>query len=433
LLGVFLAALGACGCDGDRSTPSSDEDAEPHAPGARPGGDEPGDGERATIRVERAGGQTGMEGSCLLPEVDALSFDADDLAALLAGPHVTTLAERALYSTAPVAGEHGRAVTIAVEAQGEPRIELGCGGVIDQDVELTLSFEQPALDVVVETSVRAFSKAFAVMHAEIDLEVGELLGWPAATPGQEYLLLAVRFEPGGITGTFETGVGYQCGLAVLPAGARCPEWTERQLDPTLEVDSYVPSQVTAAIERFAAVPIAWDDGSTTTLELSVAREPEWACTYQWIETPCPYQLATPLAMRLTTGDGRLDLVLPAKAEVEIAGRLAVGSELCGEAEREGWTEQLSLELGAIVPASVLPAQAEFLRAALPAGSALIVGLNAHARGESMDELRLSFGAIRLGDHAAMVDGVIDATTNGSTLNCYPEQQPIARAALAGSD
>jgi len=186
-----------------------------------------------------------------------------------------------------------------------------------------------------------------------------------------------------------------------------------------------------AIERLAVVPVTWDDGSSTTLALSVETGPDWACSHQWVETPCPYWLATPLRMRVSSGDGRLDLVLPALIEVEVAGASAVGSQ-CGTAEREGWTGALSVEIAAIVPSSAL-AQSAMLLDELPTGSALSVSLIAQARGESIDQLRLRLGAIPLGSDAPELDAVVDATTEGATLNCYPSATAIASAAFGGRD
>ncbi|HTV21797.1 MAG TPA: hypothetical protein VMG12_24070, partial [Polyangiaceae bacterium] len=242
-----MLALMACGADGAS------------APAAKTS--EPVNAERQTIRVSRTDGQTGMEGSCLRVP-DPQPFSPDDVRALVEGTHTTTLAYRAerLAAGASLADAVGLEMTVRVELQGEPRPGRTGGGEscnlrIDQDVEVTLSFDEPALDVVIATEVSAFSSTFAVVQSVLGSDFAEALGLPSRD-----VTLSLAFDESGIDGSFENDV---CGSAVFPANVRCPEWSEVEVDLNDERHGVRPLELLSVIDELSDVPLAWSDGTET--------------------------------------------------------------------------------------------------------------------------------------------------------------------------
>ncbi len=274
-----------------------------------------GNTERQTIRVARRGGQSGMEGSCL-PVPDREPFSADDVRALIAGTRATTLAYRAEQRAPGSSFDDtvGLSMTVKVELEGEPRIDTepfeACVFRIIQDVKVTLSFDEPALDVVIETYADAISATFALVQLELGSNVAEALGLP---PGEVTFSLA--FDASGIEGSFDPYDA--CGRAVFPASVRCPDWSSIEVD----LERHRPglrSRMLSALEGLRDVPLAWGDGTRTTVTLSLAEAPEWACSGAWIETFCPERLTVPASIRAVTADGRLDAQLPAELALDVA-------------------------------------------------------------------------------------------------------------------
>jgi hypothetical protein len=318
----FFLALAACGSESDVS-----------ASGAA-------SSERQTIRVARTNGQTGMEGSCQ-PVPEPRPFSADDVRALIEGTRTTTLAyrvERRLPGSS-IDDAVGLPMTVEVELRGEPRMDPEvferCNVRIDQDVEVTLSLDEPALDVVIETTASAFSSTFATAQLQVGGNVSAALGLP---PG-DVTTFTLAFDESGMKGTFEQVDA--CGRAVFPASVRCPDWSLVEVDLDSERDGF-RARLLSALEELGDVPLEWGDGTQTTLAVSLAEAPEWACSGDWVETFCPERLAMPLSIRVVTADGRLDAELPAQLSVQVATEASATDASCGFARTAGEIEGLSI-------------------------------------------------------------------------------------------
>jgi hypothetical protein len=281
------------------------------------------DPERETICVAREGGQTGMEGSCL-PRPEPKSFPVEAARALIEGTHTTTLAYRPKPRTLDAAADDvvGLPMTVRVELEGDAQVidraaSSDCGFRIRQDVKVTLSFDDPKLDLVIDTIADAFSSTFAVVVRELGSDVAEALGLP---PSEATLALA--FHANGIEGSIDSHDD-SCGAAVFPADARCPEWTEIEVDLDRERDGFRPRDALSDFEELDDVPLRWSDGSETTVALMLVEPPGWACSREWIETFTPESLAMLVVVRAVTADGRLDVELPAELTVAVSTEASV--------------------------------------------------------------------------------------------------------------
>jgi hypothetical protein len=307
--GLVLAGS-AAGCSADSPGDAPVEDGAPAPEGSG----------RTTIRVVAEGGQTGGEGGCADVGKPTLDFSADDVQALVAGPHQTTLAYRPFLQRPQAAdagstAELARAVTVSVRFLGEPQSAIVCGGAqLRQDVEVTLAFEQPALDLIIEGRLIAFSAEFAWLAEEVHLEpaVVEALQLPCVERPTGASALSIGFTPRGPQAVY-TACG---GTVVIPSDTPCEGPTQPELDLDRPVHGVRPGDVLqTALQELSALgplPVQWDDGASTTLSVRVEDEPRHVCGTPRTVIGVPlgaYQTA-PMRVHVTTGDGRVDLSLP---------------------------------------------------------------------------------------------------------------------------
>ena len=403
MLGAFCLSCGS-------AEPPADPEA---ARGAEP--------ERETIRVEHAGGQTGMEGTCLaVPEPE--EFSGEEVRALLEGERASTLAFRpALRSIEEPDGDvDGIPMTVIVESQGEARVRNGdwgesCGLVIQQDVVVTLRFNEPALDIIIEGTADAFSRTFAVLQREVGADVAEALGLPPLG-----YTLSIAFESDGPHGTFEAGD--YCGLTVFPARTHCPEWNEVEVALDRDRDGFRPRDALSALGEMSNLPLRWDDGTETTLSVTVVEGPEWACSGSWVETYCPENLYMPMSVRVTTGDGRIDSEMPAQLSLSVTTEASAGFDGCGLGETPGQIEDLGLFVEGVVPDAAL---GDGLIAPDTNSVSLEVNVWKSPATGTHTELRLYRAEL----HEAALAPPIDATVNAAGASCVSYAgDPIATAA-----
>ncbi len=303
------------GC-GNESAPGESDSASSDAPS------------RESIRVARQGGQTGMEGSCL-PVPAPAPFSAADVRELIEGMRATTLAYRPdQRSIRAASGDAvGVPMIVAVELQGEPKVldpdqGEGCNLRIQQDVVVTLSFDEPPLDVVIETTAYAFGGDFAIIQPTLGGDVAEALGMSGAG-----VTLSLSFNKNGMEGTIDAHDG--CGEAVFPASAHCSDWTRIEVELDRERDGFSPRDALAEFGELGAVPLRWSDGDQTTLSVALTEPPAWACSGEWVETFRPERLEMPISVRMVTADGRLDAELPAELTVEVSTQLSAQAATSG--------------------------------------------------------------------------------------------------------
>jgi len=329
-LPALVALVGACGSSEEPKCRSSDA-------------------ARETICVARRGGQTGMEGSCL-PVPVPRPFSAERVRALIEGAHGTTLAYRPAGSRLgdSMNASNGVPLTVVVELQGEPQIieAVGdnCNLRIVQDVQVTLRLDDPALDVVIETTAHAFSSHFVMVQEELDGTVASALGLPP-----KKVTLSMAFDVNGLGGTIEAND--DCGAAVFPAGARCPEWTSLEVDLGSERNGFDPHDALPRLYDLADVPLRWLNAPATTLSVELSDVPGFACSNAWIETFGPETLEAPVSIRVTTADGSIAAELPAELRVSLSTEHSAASGQTGPA---GEVQGAALFVNdAIVPESAL--------------------------------------------------------------------------------
>lgn len=304
------------------------------------------DPERETIHVARSGGQTGMEGTCLrLPEPKP--FSAAEVRALLAGVRTTTIA----YRPPPGAGTNEAAplpLTVMVELEGDaggpdPSLDEGCQVRIRQDVVVTLRLDEPPLDIVIESTAHAFSGTFAVVQLQLEPNVATALGLP-----RTQATFSLTFQPSGIEGTIEQSG--DCGFAVFPADARCPEWTALEVALDRDRDGFRPRDALDSFDEFVDVPLQWlGSNASTAVTLTLTEEPAWACSSDWYESYEPERLVMPVAVRAVTADGSLDIEVPAEFEVEVTTALSA-SQVSGPA---GVVQGVGVFIDAVLPTGTL--------------------------------------------------------------------------------
>jgi hypothetical protein len=365
----------------------------------------------------QAGGQTGMEGDCIREAVDALDYSAADVRRLIEGKHETTLAHRTKYQ--PIEDEPASATTrsmrVDVVAQGQARIsELNCGGFIDQDIEMR--FDEPALDVSVETTVRAFAADFAVLQVNLDYPVAKALGAPFG--------LSMAFDAHGVHGTLPG----ECDVAVFPAGSRCPEWSEEEVDLS-HPSGFEPHAIFDAVNALNAIPVRWDDGTSTTLSVVLTTEPTWACAEgaPRIRTVCPANMKASVGVRVTTGDKRVDLELPAELDFDVATAASVAYG-CGNAPSAGWDGTFSLESSVILPRSALSDGKATLDAPLPDDGEIQVNVGiGRQRDDGVTLAEIEVGAVSLPSDAPAITRPLDLNAMGKP--CLSQAEPIARVGM----
>jgi hypothetical protein len=172
-----------------------------------------------------------------------------------------------------------------------------------------------------------------VMQLELGRDFAEALGLPP----RDLITFSLAFDERGVKGTFE--LHDECGRAVFPASVRCPEWASIEVDLDRQRPGLRP-QVLSALQELSDMPLRWSDGTRTTLAVSLAEAPEWACSGAWVQTFCPENLQIPVSIRAVTADGRLDAELPAELSLEVSTEASAAEATCGLARTAGEIEGL---------------------------------------------------------------------------------------------
>lgn len=260
---------------------------------------------RVSIRVE-GGGQTGGEGSCLGGPEQPLAFSAADVQALVLGRHETTLAHRPSWRSVSEAGEPGKAMIIEVSARGEPEAEKVCSSwVMKMPVEMKLSLDEPALDVIIEHTLIAYRADVAELSVQLPAQVAEQMGLtearlvPSWAKAEQEAYFSIWFGGAGVRG--DVNGGANCGSLVFPAGRTCVHAGGFPIDTD---DSL--QEALAAFDALSALPVTLPDGTSTTLSVERQGEPARLCG-----RPHPLSMLrrAPLSARVRSDDGRIDLVV----------------------------------------------------------------------------------------------------------------------------
>lgn len=315
---VCVLSFALCACSAARDEP----------------GPSPSPEQRMTIRIEGVGGQTGMEGSCGTP-VQQLSLTGDDLNRLIATPRESTLAYRSETQPADTDAERGQAMKLSFAARGPVEDVPYCGGSLHLPVELTLSFDEPALDVVISETLHALAPDVVVLQVQLPATLAAQLGLIEASQQSRPATLTLFLDAEGARGTIESAG--RCGKLVFPERRPCAVHGSVPL-PLDAPASEALARIDAELRDLPVSSLL--DDKRTSVTVSQVGEPREVCSGHY---PAPRSSANPMRIaldaRVVSDDGRLDVVLP--------GELTFAE--ASEQESGVW----SLRLSAVLPNSSL--------------------------------------------------------------------------------
>jgi hypothetical protein len=259
---------------------------------------------RISIRVE--GGQTGGEGGCgVVGPEEPLTFSADDVRALVLGRYETTLAHRPSWQAVDEPSERGKPMVVEVSARGEPASVKSCSRwLIEFPVEVKLSLDEPALDVIIEQTLIAYAADVAELHVDLPAEVAEQMGMSEARTlapwdgSEKPASLELWFGGDGLHGHARSGVG--CGSLVFPEGRTCLHAGSL---PLPESDSL--RAALTGFDELGPLSVRLPDGSSATLNVSLQGEAKRLCSGAF---PAGDARRAEVSVRLTSADERIDVI-----------------------------------------------------------------------------------------------------------------------------
>lgn len=287
---------------------------------------------------DQLGGQSGVEGGCAISSIvenvavdqslEGLAFTPADVLAYAAGTHVTRL-RWATFDPPGDGPSRTDALSIELDYIGPSRALFGCGGTLELPMSYRIRSEGGALRLEGEATLIANTR-ITLLRAQIPGE--SLPDWlNAATSvlnvgGNTEFELELRISPQGMTGSFSvrsdgvTGTGGLCRLAVWPLN------TAQAATPPLGVDDAQRgarvAELFASIEPLELTDLGFSDGVTSSLMVEPASTPHGAYLGLSIDAngnPRPVDVyRAPLALRLTTSDGRLDVRVPGVASAVLS-------------------------------------------------------------------------------------------------------------------
>lgn len=282
---------------------------------------------------ELLGGQSGVEGGCAISSIvenvaldqslEGLTFTPADVLAYAAGTHATRLR----WATFDPPGDGPRrtdALSVELDYIGPSRALLGCAGLLELPMSYRIRSGGGALQLEGEATLQA-SAGISYLNVQIPGE--SLPDWLSAATSvlkvgaNTDFGLNLRISPQGMSGSFwvrADGVkqtGGRCRLAVWPLDPA------QAATPPLEVDDVQRgarvAELLASIDALEIADLGFSDGVTSSLTVAPASTPHGAYLGLSIDqngVPRPVDVYhAPLALRLTTSDGRLDVRVPGMA------------------------------------------------------------------------------------------------------------------------
>lgn len=310
---LAFAALVACACSGG---------------GSGAGGS--GEPSQRPQFGPKVGGQSGVEGEPT-PCAQGVSIDIDepvpghtytaaDIFDLVAGAQTSTIRWHSV--TPPGSGSaEDEDLEIEISDPAQAHHFPGCGRV-DLAVTLALRSASGALQLELPATVSAYGLEEQVIEAE--LSGGELDRWVAAVgdavepTGANHFRVRMTVLHGTIAGGLvvedESRVPSRCELARWPATNPCQRF-ERFVPDGEPYQDLAPHYLVEAFHEHAATTLTWLDASETRLEVELQASDAGACVLEQSEVcddNCDgrAQYRVPSRLRLTTDDGKLDVLVP---------------------------------------------------------------------------------------------------------------------------
>jgi hypothetical protein len=320
-----------------------------------------GTGERESIVIQSAGGQSGSEGaSCGIPQVEELDFDVDQAVDFVIGRHETELDIRPTWAFVlnPESDSKPNPVSMDIVQRGQPRVDLDCGGRLLFDVEITLAFQNPAIDFVFDGEVTAFSETEAVLVSTLDKTLAEHLNAiQNATIQSEagsYKLI-VHFTSDGVVGilksSFTQGGSDECRVAVFPELQKCPIDLINESDVNTPIHGFTIPKAIRRLSDLGPYQMTKSFGqSIIPLTISLAETPQWFCKSRSYDVQIGFEIAqrfngtlieAPITLRVVSEDKKLDIELPSRLEVYLDGD-------------QSWDGSMTVGSVVIIPRSLIP-------------------------------------------------------------------------------
>lgn len=297
-----------------------------------PAAGEPEDGvvgPPAPPRLATLGGQSGVEGGCdvretipdITPEqqLDGFDYRVADVLAFVEGSHTTEL-RWATLDPPGGGGSSNEALSMELSMAGLATARLGCGRSFEIPVTYRVRSASGALELEGVSTLTA-TRERAQLQAE--LPVASLPSWLAAassvlnlTSGTPVFALDLAlFADRTVRGSFVARGTGMCRLAEWPVAPTCADG--RALDVSDPAHGQRVSELFQLIGALSIPELSLSDGTLTELSLSIESAPTTACVARSVDaagTVRPGAIYTaPLQLRLTTADGRIDVVVPAQA------------------------------------------------------------------------------------------------------------------------
>jgi hypothetical protein len=287
---------------------------------------------------ELLGGQSGVEGGCAIASivenvaldqsVDGLSFTPADVLAYAAGAHATRL-RWATFDPPGDGPTRTDALSVELEYLGPSRARLGCGGLLELPMSYRMHSEGGALQLEGNATLQATAQ---ISYLDVQIPGESLPDWLSAATsvlkvgGDTDFVLELRLSAQGMSGSFAVradgvkNTGGVCRLAAWPldpAEGATPPFGVDDAQRGARV-----AELLASIDALEIADLGFSDGVTTSLTVAPASTPHGAYLGLGIDAnglPRPVDVYhAPLALRLTTSDGRLDVRLPGVASAVLS-------------------------------------------------------------------------------------------------------------------
>lgn len=269
-----------------------------------------------------------MEGGCALlgtlenvlphEQPDGFDYRVADVLGFVEGTRTVEL--RWATIDPPGGSASPEELTVEVSLVGLATAQLGCGNSYSLPVSYRLRSASGALELEgVGTSYANRQHASLSVDFPADnlpswlAAVSPVLNMTTATAGFSLYLAFTADET--VHGSFAARGTGMCMLAAWPREPTCPDG--RALDVDDPAHGTRLSELFQLIQPLNIPGLSFSDGTASELSLSIESPPQTACTRLNLEGNGLLRPGTiyeaPLELRLTTADGRIDVVVPAKA------------------------------------------------------------------------------------------------------------------------
>lgn len=274
------------------------------------------------------GGQSGVEGGCALlgslenvmphQYPDGFDYRVSDVLGFIEGTRTAELRWAAIDP--PGGNASPEELTVEVSLVGLAIAQYGCGNSYSFPVSYHLRSASGALELEGLGTMYA-NRQHASLSVDFPSEslpswlaaASPVLNMTAGVPGFSLFLAFTSDQT--VRGNFAARGTGLCTLAAWPVEPTCPDG--RALDVDDPSHGARVSELFQLVQPLSIPGLSFSDGTLSELSLSIESPPQTACTRLdlagngFVRPGTIYE--APLQLRLTSADGRIDVVVPAKA------------------------------------------------------------------------------------------------------------------------